>query len=421
MTSRVWTSVLGVAFSVTCFQAPASAQTATDYFDRSDVQPVSEQTDPEVEPNLIPLGSFRLRPEVGFTGGYASNVLATELNEESDTFVGFAPKIAIGSAWSQHALAAEIVVDHREYSELDTESRTNFKLKLRGRLDLGEATSLTVDVKAADETEDRTALSNIATALEPNEYTQAGIGGRLEHQSGRFGVDVEVGYNTFDYDDTELAGELFQDQDFRDHSELSASARASYAMNRDVALFADVAQIYGDYDPPGFFNAFNRDYYGTVLLVGTDFELGDRVRGDIGLGYQYYTYDDDLLEDISDFAFAGEVDVMLTEATTLSAKAERKVIDPGLAILNAAIETGASIGLEQRLTRKLYVHGEAGLRQYAFETSDREDDRVDLSVGANWKINPNIWLSGEYELIDQTSDVQDFTDNRALLRMRIFP
>lgn len=421
MSSRIWTSVLGVAFGATCLQTQAAAQDAINYFDRDDVKPVSEQTDPEVNPTLIPLGSFRLRPEVEFNGGYDTNVLATELNEESDTFVGFAPRVAIGSAWSQHALGAEIVVDHREYSELDTESRTNFKLKLRGRLDLGENTSLTVDVKAADETEDRTELSTVATALEPNEYTQAGLGARLDHQVGRFGFEAAVGYDTFDYDDAELAGDLFQDQDFRDHSELSAKARGSYAVNPDVAVFAEVEQLYGDYDPPGFFNAFNRDYYGTVLLVGTDFELGDRVRGDIGIGYQYYSYDDDLLENISDFAFAGEVDWMLTDSTTLSAQAERKVIDPGLAILNAAIETGASIGLEQRLTRKLYVHGEAGLRQYAFENFDREDDRVDLSVGANWKINPNIWLSGEYELIDQTSDVQEFTDNRALVRMRIFP
>ena len=96
-------------------------------------------------------------------------------------------------------------------------------------------------------------------------------------------------------------------------------------------------------------------------------------------------------------------------------------MDPGVALSNAAIETGASLRLEQGLTSKIYLTGEAGFTQYAFETIDRDDDRVDLSVGANWKINPNIWLEGGYQVIDQTSDVQAFTDNRMLLKMRIFP
>ena len=112
---------------------------------------------------------------------------------------------------------------------------------------------------------------------------------------------------------------------------------------------------------------------------------------------------------------------MLTDSTTLSAEAGRSVIDPGLALTNAAIETGASVRLEQGLTPKFFLSGEAGFTQYAFETIDRDDDRLELRVGANWKINPSIWLEGGYEVIDQTSDVQAFTDNRMMLKMRIFP
>lgn len=412
---------MGVVVTATCLPVLAAAQSEDGYFERDSVKPVSARRDSQTEPIPIAVSGFEVRPEMVFSGGRESNVLATELNALDDTYVGFAPAVTLNSTWDKHALQVEGVADHREYSDLKDESRTNLKIKLRGRLDLGAQTHLHLKLKAADQTEPRSALSSVATALEPNEFSQLGAGIGLDHQAGRVRLTGNLALATYDYDDAELAEELFQDQDFRDHSTLTASARLAYALDRDIAVYADIKQIEADYDPANFFNAFNRDSSGTVLLVGSDFALGERVSGDVGIGYQYYTYDDALYEDISDFAFAGQLDVSLAPRTTLSVEAARKVIEPGTPLSNAAIETGGRVSLEQGLTRKLFITGEAGIRQFAFESVERDDDRVDLKLAANWKINPSIWLEGGYEVTDQSSDVQAFTDNRVLVRMRIFP
>ena len=421
MTKRVLTTVGGAALLALCVSQTGFAQTSDDFFDRDDVEPVSESSDPRINQKPIPVGSFKISPEVIFSGGLNSNTLATELDEVEDTFVGFTPAVSIDSDWLRHALSAYVSVDHREYSDLDNESRTNAKIKLRGRLDVGENSSITLEFAGADETEYRTALSNVATSLEPNEYTKASGRIGFDHEAGRIQIATSLGLTSYDYDDTELAGDLFQDQDFRDRDELSVSGRLAYAMTRDTAFYAQATHTEAEYTPAGFFTAFNRDHSGSVLLVGTDFEFGKTLRGDIGVGYQYYTYDDASFEDISDVAFAGQLDWMLSPSTTVSAEAGRSVIDPGVALTNAAIETGASVRLEQGLTPRFFLSGEAGFTQYAFETIDRDDDRLDLRFGANWKINPTIWLEGGYEVIDQTSDVQPFTDNRMMLKMRIFP
>ena len=318
-------------------------------------------------------------------------------------------------------MSAYIEADHREYSDLSDESRTNLKIKLRGRLDLGEKTSLVVQLSGVDETEDRLNPSNVPSSLEPNEFTRIGGSIGLGHQAGRVQVQTKLGFASYDFDDAELEGDLFQDQDFRDRDEFTATGRAAYAVSPSNAVYAQAKLVQADYAAPNVFNAFNRDHTGTVFMVGTDFELGDQMRGDLGLGYQHYAYDDAAFEDISDFAFAGHIDWQLADRTTLSVDAERVVIDPGVALSNAAIETGGRVRLEQGLTSKLSLNGEAGFAQYAYETIDRDDDRVDLQIGAHWKINPSIWLEGGYQVIDQTSDVQSFTDNRALLKMRIFP
>ena len=421
MNYKLATSGISLVVSAAIVPMLAAAQTSDDYFERDGVTPVSERTAPALDPVAIPLSGLEVRPEAVFSGGLVSNVLATEADEVDDIYVGFSPRFVLSSAWDKHAFDADAEVDHREFSDLKDESRTNLKIKLRGRLDLGRQTHLHLKLKAADQTEPRDALSSVPSALEPNEYSALGGAIGLEHQSGRIRLTTDLALSEYDYDDAELSGDLFQDQDFRDHSALTASARLAYALDRNVAVYTDVKHTEADYDPANFFSAFNRDSSGTVILLGTDFALGESISGEVGVGYQYYTYDDPAFDDISDFAFAGNVDVSLAPRTTLSLAAERKVIDPGTALSNAAIETGGRVILEQGLTRKLFLSGEAGLKQYAFETVDRDDDRVDLKLAANWKINPSIWLEGGYQVTDQSSDVQEFTDNRVLIRMRIFP
>lgn len=421
MKTRICFLLSGTALSAVYLAPFGVAQGGTDWFDRSPVQPVSEQTDPTTEPVPIANGGIDLSPEVVFETGLNSNVLATDLNEIDDSYVGFTPSITMNSNWRRHALDGYFGVEHVHYSELTDERHTDLKVKLRGRLDLGEQTSVTLGVSGADETEDRTALSNVPLSTEPNEYTRIGGVFGFSHQAGRFITTASLAVDSFDHDDVEIAGALIQDQDFRDHDELTGSARVAYAVNRNVALYTSVDHIEADFRPPNIFNAFNRDYSGTVLLLGTDFDLNNTISGDVGLGYQSYTYDDPSFEDISDFAFAGNVDWQVANATTLSAAAARRVIDPGLILTNAAIETGASLRLEQGVSKKFSLNGEAGYAQYEFELIDRDDDRLDLKLGANWKLNPNIWLEGGYQISDQTSDFQAFTDNRVVLKMRVFP
>jgi hypothetical protein len=107
--------------------------------------------------------------------------------------------------------------------------------------------------------------------------------------------------------------------------------------------------------------------------------------------------------------------------TTLSFGAGRGVIDPGLSQSNAAVRTNVSARADHELRRNVIVSGEARFTNFDFENVDRNDDRWNLRAGATWKVNPNLWVDGSYELTDQSSNVQDFTENRFLVGLRIFP
>lgn len=409
------------AASATLIFVAAHAETPDDPFAGIHFVPADERSDPLTDPVPFPVGIFYVQPSVDFTAGLTTNLFATDGNSEQASHVGFAPALAFESRWTRHGLNGRLQVDHLEISDFPDESRTNVLLGLDGHLDLGAATRLSAAFLSEDRTEARTAFSNIATSLEPNEYSRLAAGLGLTHQSGKWRTEAQLDLTSFDHDDVEVPGDLFQDQDFRDRDEVEGRLRLAYAVNDTVAAYGEATHAQASFDPPGFFNAFNRDYAGTTLSVGSVFTFGDHVQGDIGIGYLSYSFDDPSFADIDDVTVSGTVQWLLASATTLETSVTRGVINPGLLDTIAATETGADLRLVHGITPRLSLVGAAGFNTYEFENLTRTDDRVDVLLGANWKLSKSLWLESHYEMLDSSSPVQAFTDNRVMFRMRVFP
>jgi len=411
-----------VALSIAMGTGSAAAQVDDeDFFIRDKYEAVTERAQPEFAPLPVRVGVFDARPEVDFSAGFTDNLFAATANEIDDTFVGFAPSVELDSTWSRHALGFSASLDHLEYSDTDSESRTNFGAGVDGRLDANESLFLFGSFRFDDLTEPRSNIASLQNASEPVEFTRSGGEAGAQYEAGRVRLRGSLGYRTFDFDDIELSNGLIQDQDFRDRDETSLAGRLSYAVERDWALFAEAVYTDNDYDPPNIFNALDRDSQGTIVRVGSDFELTSLLRGDVGIGYQQYEYADAAFEDVDGVSVAANVQWFVTQLTTISGGAQRNVIDPGLVLSNAAVETTASARADHELRRNLILTGEAQFTNFDFENIDRNDDRFIARVGATLKINPNLWLDGSYELTDQSSNVQDFSKNRVLFGFQIFP
>src|SRR3954471_10477022 len=88
-------------------------------------QGVMERPRPDYDPVGIPAGAFRIYPN--FFGGitFDDNVYRTQLATRSDTIFELTPEVLISSNWSQHMLNLRGSLQHLEYDDLDTETRTN--------------------------------------------------------------------------------------------------------------------------------------------------------------------------------------------------------------------------------------------------------------------------------------------------------
>ena len=410
-------SVLGFVIGA----GSALAQADEDFFIRNKYEAVTDRSQPEFDPLPIRVGVFEARPEVGFSAGFTSNLFASSDDEIDDSFVGITPSITLTSDWSRNSLGLRGRIDHLEYSDTSSESRTNINLGADGRIDVTGQLNLFGAISLDELTEPRSNVASLQNAVEPAEYSRFGSEVGAQYQAGRQRLRGALGLETFDYDDVELVTGLFQDQDFRDRDVVSFVARYSYAASRDWAIFAEVDRREADYDAPNVFNALDRDFDSTALRIGSNFELPNLLRGDIGIGAFQSEYEDPTVEDVDGLSVDGNLQWFATQLTTMSFGAGRGVIDPGLVQSNAAVRTNVSARADHELKRNIIVSGEARFTNFDFENIDRNDDRWSLRASATWKLNPNIWLDGSYQLTDQSSNVQDFTENRLLFGLRIFP
>ncbi len=403
----------------------ASAGTAyaqgEDYFVRDKYQAVTERSQPEYDPIRLQANGFEISPEVAFRTGFTDNLFATNTNEIDDIFVGIIPSINFNSTWSRHSLSFGGTVDHIEYNDVDSESRTNINLRANAGLDVSSQFNIFGGVIFDDLTEPRSNIASLQNALEPVEYTRTGAELGASYEAGRLRVNGGVGFVTADFDDVELDSGLIQDQDFRDSDDVFTNLRVAFAVERDWAVFAELNHNETSFDQPNVFNTTIRDFTDTSLRGGVNFELQSLIRGDIGIGYFQSEFDEPTFSDVDGLSVDANLQWFVTQLTTINFAAGREIIDPGLVQTSGAVRTNASVRADHELRRNILVSGEVRYTQFEFENFARSDDRWNFRASTTWKVNRNLWVDGSYELTDQTSDVQDFSENRFLVGLRIFP
>lgn len=401
----------------------AQAQQADDsFFVRDRYEGVTERAQPEFDPEPLRSGSWQLRPELEVGAGYTSNLFGTSENETDDFYGVLAPRLDTRSDWSRHELGFNLFARHTEYFDTGDESNTGFGAGADGRLDVNSRASITGGVRGEQFFERRTAISNLPDAIEPVEGNVIGANVGVNYEFGRVGLRGRLGIDSFDFKDVSLRSGGQADQDFRDSDEVTGTVRVAYAVERDWALFTEARLIDRSYDTPGVgMNSFNRDSQGTVLLVGTDFELPVLLRGEVAVGYQNFEFDDPRFDDVSGLSIDTRVQWFVSQLTTLTGQARRAVIDPGVIGSAGATETSVTVRADYELLRNWLIFGEAGVSNFKFENVNRDDDRFDLGVGTTYKLNKRAWLETAYRYSNQNSDTQEFTDNRVTVSLRLFP
>lgn len=423
MTKQSWILLGGGALIATSFQI-AGAQEGN-LFQRDRYENVRDRYQEDFDPESIRLGAFVVNSNLELGAEANDNVFADNENEESDIIVRIVPTLDARSDWSRNELGGRFVVRHREYTDLDSESATDLRGELRGRIDVTRAFDLSGAIFASDEFEERRSVANLDVFEEPVNFQTLGGRAAARFQRDRIRLNADYQVTDYQYDDVPLVGGGSFDLDERNYNFQQVRGRLSYAISPDFAVFGQASGSTRDYEEEVLIDGefASRDADGYALQVGADFELPVLIRGDVAIGYLEDTKDSDVFADVSGLSLQALVEWFPTRLTTVTFDASRNVIDPGLATAGSATATDYGVRVDHELFRNWLLFGAAGLRERDYEDIDRDDELLDLRIGATWKLNKRFHLDGYVSRFDRDStvDAGDFEQNLIGLALRIHP
>ncbi len=418
-------ALVGGAVAATAFAAAHAQNNQGEFFQRDRYEAVQERYQEAFDPEPVRLGGFLVNSELALGAESDDNVFADADDTESDIVARIAPTVDMRSDLARHEFGGRLQVEHREYTDLDSESATNLRGELRGRLDVTRSFDVGAVVFATDEVEERRNVANLDVFEEPVNFQTTGFRTDARFTRDRIRLRANYDFTDYSYDDVPLVDGGSFDNSERDYQFQRVRARAAYAVSPDVAFFVQGEASQRQYDELALINGNleNRDADGVAAQVGVNFELPVLIRGDIAVGYLEDDKESEVLADVDGLSLDANVQWFPTRLTTVTFNATRSVIDPGLATSGSATAQDLGVRVDHELYRNILLFGQVGLRERDYEDIDRDDELFDARLGATYKLNKRFHLDGYYERFDRDSSNPNgnFEQNIFGLALRIFP
>jgi hypothetical protein len=385
-------------------------------------QGVMDRPRPEYDPIGLPAGGFRFYPTVYLGIAHDDNVFRTETGAQNDTIFELAPDVVLASNWSQHALNLRAGLQHLEFAEHDSETRTNYNFGGDGRLDIMRGITLSGAASYNVTHEPRTSPDLPGFAAEPTRYAVSHAQAIFRYQPVAFGFETGVLFDSYSYDNTKLFPSGVLNNNDRDHDQLDLYATADYEFSPGYTAF-----LRGTYDTRSFDqkidrNGVNRDSDGYRADAGVEMLVTRLIRGQIYGGYLQQNYKAPLT-DVTGFNYGAQLDWFPTELVTLHLNASRALVDTTVPGASTRDDRQIAVSFDYELLRNLIIQGGVGYTNSVYQGTVRDDDYIDANITGTYYITRYLAATARYLYSQRSSTIvgQDFTDNliSAGLRLRL--
>lgn len=385
--------------------AITAAQSQTgDLFARDRNVSVRERPRPEYEALGLSVGTFALYPVLQIDAEHNDNIFAVETGPDSDWIVRIKPELSLESGWSRHALGLYARGHIARYQDFDDENFEDWSVGATGRLDISRAANIAFGYDHSSLTEPRTSSNAPAATREPVSYDLDAGFLAATRTSGRLKLSGRADVRTYDYEDALTVFDVVVDQDNRDRTITSLTGRADVAISPATALFVQATTNTRDYETAASIIEPARDSDGYEILAGANFELGAVMRGEIAAGYISQDFDDVVYKDIDGFGARAQLEWFPTQLTTVTGSASRTIEDSGLSGSGGYLSTAVGARVDHELMRNVLLNAEVSLSRDEYDDIDREDERLQASIGGTYLINRNLGVSLSAGRFEQTSD-----------------
>ena len=359
----------------------------------------------------VRIGTFTLRPEIGETINHEWRNNGNN-NKQNRGYLETGIRGTLTSDWSRHELTVigAGVLQNNISGEGEEEPRADIDAELR--LDLSDETVARLRAGYSfdrEDADDPNAISNAKTQSGVNTYR---LGAAIERDFGLIRGSVGLEFERQTYGDVELENGTTISVEDRNRNNGTLTARVGYEMSPALIPFIEAAVGGSIYDLRQDTLGFERSYQSYATRGGLEVDLGEKLYGEIALGYETYRFEDDRLSDVSGLSVDGRLnwspqrgtDVLFGLSTGLDPSTTAGVSGSMDYALTNIITHEMRSDLVARLSNTLII------RKYPSDSSSLDETTWRTGAGLTWDMNRYLALIGDVSYERTTPDVGDTTD-----------
>jgi hypothetical protein len=343
--------------------------------------------DAEVDDSGIRLGTLILRPSLSQKLGNEWTKSGSVKDNRIFSETGL--KGTVTSDWSRHELTVGAEGAWQKTLSGDGTDKPRADIDARLRLDLADDTIATLSGSysfSREDTDDPNAVSGARAQSGVNEY---GAGASIEHDFGLIRGSIAADITRYQYSDAELSNGSTLERGDRNRNRYTLSSRLGYELSPALTPFVEglIGKI--DYDDAADSAGYRRsaDLYGAKTGVAVD--LGEKLRGEIAVGYEHQTYEDARLEELSALTVDGNIYWSPREGTSLDVTLDTSIDPSTTAGVNGATTHKVTAQLAHDLRENLVARltGGTTLTRYDGDAATSDTTAYLAGAGVTWRIN----------------------------------
>ena len=408
--NRGWRLLLCAAVPA-CAIVPARAQVGESLllppvvppgFNRGRNQSVVELPRRAFDPVGIRIGSFNLLPSIQSGGGATSNTYYTA-EPTASAFIATTPSATLISRWNRHELMVSGTGTFREYLGQSRRNEATWQSDVRGRVDLGRFSSVTVEEISTQQNESQFTgeVTPIVAAL--SRYRRDFLSVRGVNQVGRTRTTISADYALFRYQPIPLLSGETRDQAYRDRNIARVTGQFEYALSPSLAVF-----VQGSFANQAFRTEFspgvpNLDSNGYRALSGINFDLPGKMRGSFGIGYTHQDFQAALYKPVSGLSFEGQLEVFPSRLTTVTFGARRSIEITNLGTSGAYFNSRVNARIDREVWRGILVNATAEYTRQNYVYSTQTASGYRFGTGARYLSSRRVVLDGSLSYANRSS------------------
>ena len=354
------------------------------------------------EPLGIRAGTFLLRPAIDITRGYDTNPSHFPGGRPTG-YTTVEPSLNVRSNWSAHEFGFDGRANYSQFDSVSSLDRPMADAKTYLRLDASRDTSVNIEGRYLLST-DYPGSPNVPVDVAKLPTFQTwGTSLGLTQRFNHFELLAKASYDRTMFNDSELTDGTTSSNHDRDLDQFGGQLRGSYELWPGVKPFVEIGADTRKHDLQFDRNGFQRDSVGVTPKVGSTFDIGGKLTGEVSVGYTDRRLEDPTLLPVRGVVYDALLKYQATGLTTVTLNANSRADESVVAGWSGALRRDIGIQVDHALRRWLIWTLKAG---YGFDdyisntccgnSDPRVDKRVSLGSAITYKLSRELWLKGEY-------------------------